>query len=265
MAGPFSSETVVEVALERAPLARVFAQARIPGMLTMQGSERERAFEAITAELGTDYPVSERLEELQVDPAASAGSNVRTGHLWRLRSGDDRWQVTVGETFVTLDVQKYRDRDEFIERLSAVLDVYGRVSGAPYTERLGVRYVNRLDDQADLLRIDQLMRPEAVGGLAVPRDERVVLARMLCESVYVVDTHLLLARWGLLPPGAVVDPVIPPAEFSSWIIDLDSFTEERQPWGPGLADTARTLATTAYRYFRWVVTDEFIETYRGAS
>ena len=264
MTGPFSSEPIVEVPLARAPLARVFAQARIPGLVTMQGAERERAFDAVANELGSDYPLLERLQQTVIDPLSLGSDQGRQNQMWRLRSGDDRWQVTVGETFVTLDVQHYRDREEFIDRLSRVLDVYGRASGAPYAERLGVRYVNRIDDQADLLRIAELLRPAAVGGLAVPRDERVVLARMLCESLYVVGDHLLTARWGLLPPGATVDPSIPPVEHSSWIIDLDSFQEQRLMWGPEVADTARALATTAYRYFRWVVTDAFIKTYGGA-
>lgn len=265
LSGPFEVEPVAEIPLSRSPLVRALAQVRFPHLVAMSQQNIETTVGFVVERLKDDYPILGEQREVQVTLTPEGVSQTQGGKLWQMRSPDEAWQVTLGETFVSLDTKDYSSRADFIQRLATVLTSIAETVAPPFAERLGVRYTNRIDDPSLLLRLEKLVRSEILGGLAVPRPEGVTLAHTMSESLYQINSRMLHARWGLLPPGTVLDPTLPTSKDSSWVLDLDSFIQVRSEFdATGLASAAAELASAAYRYFRWVVTDEFLKAFGGA-
>lgn len=263
--GPFGADPVEEVSLARSPLVRVLAQVRFPRLVAMSPQNIDTTIGFVVEKLKDDYPIFGKQREVQVTLTPDGVSQTPGAQVWQLRSPDDAWQVTLGETFVSLDTKAYTSRADFTGRLATVLARIAETIAPPFVERLGVRYTNRVEDSALLLRLQELVRPEVLGGIAVPRPEGVLLAHTMSESLYEIDSRMLHARCGLLPPGAIFDPTLPPAAGSSWVLDLDSFTQDRTTFdASALASDADELASAAYRYFHWVVTEEFLKAFGGA-
>jgi hypothetical protein len=84
---------------------------------------------------------------------------------------------------------------------------------------MGVRYINRVDDPHVISRLSMFVRPEVLGGLAMPGGE-LLLRHSISEATNRwANEEGLLARWAVLPP----DPSIPPVTSRSRILDLDVY------------------------------------------
>ena len=263
--GPFGSGAVDEVPLAQAPLVRVLSQVRIPKLVTMSGSDLAPTLDRVIHGLAADYPIVNVQHEQQITLTPGGIEQTPGQQVWALRSNDSRWQLTLGETYLTITDAAYTSREDFVDRLAHALTVFAEIVQPPYAERFGVRYINRIDDPAQLSsnRLRELVRPEVLGGLAVPLPPDVALAQALSDSLYIVGQRFLRARWGLMPIGAVLDPTVPSIASQSWVLDLDSFTQGQLPIDEQFTTVAADLALGAYRYFRWVVTDEFLSTFGG--
>ena len=263
LTSPFGDDPVEEVPLSGAPLVRVMAQVRFPGLTALADGD---AFDAFAKAVAGDYPILRNAHEVQV--LISPGGvtpQPTTGLVRRLLSPDENWQVSVSETFLALDTGAYPSRDAFCSKLESILGIFNETVAPPAIERVGIRYVNRLSEQAHLDRLGTLVRREVLGGEAVVRPDGVDLVHSLSESLYSVGERSLHVRWGTLPAGAVLDPTIPGVPTRSWVLDLDSFVVARfEPEAKQLGNEARRLAEQAYRYFLWVVTADFLKTFGGA-
>jgi uncharacterized protein (TIGR04255 family) len=261
---PFGTVPIAEVPLPRSPLLRALAQVRFPRLVAMSPQNIETTVGFVVEKLKDDYPILGEQREAQVTLTPEGVTQTPGARLWQLRSPDESWQVTLGETFVSLDTKAYSSRADFAQRLETVLAGIAETIAPPFSDRLGVRYTNRVEDSNLLLRIEELVRPEILGGVAVPRPEGVALVHTLSESLYTIGPRMLHARWGLLPAGVMFDPALPAAVGSSWVLDLDSFTQVRSSFDAAeLASAAEELAGAAYQYFRWVVTPEFLKAFGG--
>ena len=131
-------------------------------------------------------------------------------------------------------------------------------------DRLGVRYIDRVVGE-NLRDLPRLVRPEVAGIMASRLGEQARHA--ISENVFILPDSdaRLMARWGLVPAQATVDPAaIAPIEEPSWLLDLDSVNPETQLFDVGtVVSQARGLAERIYSFFRWVVTDEFLRRYGG--
>ena len=263
LSSPFGNEPIAEVPLGRSPLVRVVAQVRFPQLVAMVEPDISEAMLRIGRALAAEYPIYSQQHETILSLGPDGVTQTQGASVSQYRSGDDRWRVTVGQAFISLEDWSYTTRGEFVERLGAALAAFSGEIAPPYAERVGVRYINRIDDQPALDRIVELVRPEVLGGLAVPLTDGVALAQMLSESLYSAGDRWLLARWGLLPAGATVDPTLRASASASWLLDLDSFVQGRLPFDDTLGAVASGLAEAAYRYFRWVVSPEFLRMFGG--
>ena len=74
------------------------------------------------------------------------------------------------------------------------------------------------------------------------------------------------ARWGVLPPGAVLDPAIPATDAPSWILDLDVFSPGPDDFdAEKIAWLGRRYSERAYRFFRWATTGHLLNEIGGQS
>jgi uncharacterized protein (TIGR04255 family) len=188
------------------------------------------------------------------------------GRIWRLRSPDEKWQVSIGDTFIALDTSSYTSRDDLCNRLEEILTLFDELVDLPFVERIGIRYLNRVSDPDFIEHIEKYVRLEVRGGLATPLTNGVRLQHSLCDSLYSLDDlHSLQVRWGILPPRMVIDTSVPPVDTPSWTLDLDSsFTQKHEFDSNKVVAVTKDLADQAYRYFRWSITPDFLRRFGGS-
>jgi uncharacterized protein (TIGR04255 family) len=254
---PFDAEPVEEVHLARAPLVHVVAQVRFPKVLALA---TDAGVAPVQEALVHRFPVLQQDQTMGVLITPNGvTSQPQADTVWRLQTRDNDWQVSIGTSFISLDTTAYVSRADFCDRLVEVLEAFRKVVNPVIAERVGMRYVDRLDDPDQLSRLGELVRAEILGGYAVPLPDGVALRHSICESVFTGGDNQVLARWGMLPPNAVLDPVIVPSERQSWVLDVDVFRDVRMDFDHySLTELVREFADQSYRFFRWAVTDALL-------
>lgn len=256
--GPFDAPPPPSVQLQNAPLARVLCQVRWPE-LTRLLQEFEQIALAVGADLADDYPLFGRRHEANFVLGPNGISQSPGAVVFQWSTADSRFHVHFGHNFVTVETQKYTNKEELIGRLGRVLDVIARHVAIPKCIRLGYRYTNRVTADID---IRPLIRSEVRGGEAVPTRDGVEALQSVTETLYRVDEDLLLARWAQLPAGASVDPTLEALQIASWVLDLDAYHESPISFASrDITDFALRLAGRGYTFFRWSVTEEFLKTF----
>ena len=268
-AGPFSDVEIDDTRLASAPLAKVLTQLRFPGALgVLTGDRRVGSIAEALADAG--FPLFEegRQMNLQITP-----EGVRThegARLWTFQSAERAWQVTLTSEFVTLETTQYGHRNDMVERVEKLVDALGQVVNIPSVGRVGYRYVNRVENATrDDCRV--LLRREFHAGLAVPGDG--AMFTTVSEALYSLGHGStlegvrdgLLARWGALQPGQVLEPSIPPVASTSLVLDIDAFRHVDVAFeSNAIANHVTEMSVRAYRFFRWSVTPEFLTRFGAA-
>ena len=259
--GPFALNAPETIRLSSAPLERVLCQVRWPE-LTGFTQRFDSIGEAIGISLAGDYPLFAKRQEANfvIGPNGVAAQPGIFVYQWS--SADSRWGVHFAPTFLTIETSRYTSKEDLLDRLRKVLTSVRQHTSIPHYTRLGYRYTNRVTAVTD---INELIRPEVRGGGAVPLREGASVLQSVTETLYQVDEDRLLARWAQLPGGATIDPAIPPLDSESWILDLDSFSETAGAFDPEeIGETALRLAKRGYTFFRWSVTQQFLEMFGAA-
>lgn len=265
---PLRSLPTSEVHLPRSPLAQVVAQVRFPPILAIHGPETVAGFQEALREA---YPHLSKHQVHTIDLAVGPTPNVNQDVVWRLadRERDPRWQVSLGAGFVSLATTGYDSRRNFLGRLRAVVSAVEETFRPADTQRLGLRYIDRLTGDA-VERINDLVRPEILGIMRPSGASSSALAgsiaHVMTEAQFVArNDSRVQGRWGVLPPNATHDPdVLEPIADTSWVLDLDMFTSVPQPFtSEDLLTTATSFAECLYWLFREMVSEEFLSFYGG--
>lgn len=262
---PFGAEPLFEVPLTRAPLVQVLTQIRFPTQTVL--ALGDDVAKEVALKLSVEFPVFnvENQVEFTFSPDGGSRSSQGSAKVWRLGSKDESWQLAFTADFLTLSTSRYTNRDDFCARLGRTWDVFNSAVGEPLVQRVGFRYINRVDEREFLENIGRMVRPEVLGA-ALVGGATTPIARSLTENSYIRGDEGLLARWGVLPPGQTFDPfTLPPHSVVSWVFDLDASRgfPEGQPESGEVLSTVRQLSLDAYRFFRWSVTDEFLHYFGG--
>ena len=259
---PFSTDDVSEVPLKAAPLASVLAQIRFPREETLA----LRSSADMIRKLLEKYPIIDE-ERAQVITIGPSGPVMSTGGdvLFRLAEKSRKWRVTIAADFVALETTQYTSRHDFCRRLAAVADAVTKVAEPAVFTRVGVRYTNRLKDEA-LDRLDELVRPELAGVGSMPAHGGGSVTQVVTDMLFQFpeEDSQVHARWGLLPPGVSLDPGIEPVPVRSWVLDIDSAIGAPEDFESKAVEIAADrCARRAYVFFRWAVTDDFLASHGG--
>ncbi|MXZ53203.1 MAG: TIGR04255 family protein [Gammaproteobacteria bacterium] len=260
---PFG-EPVAEVPLPEAPLIAVLAQIRFPPIASIN----QQAFIGPFQErIRSSYPVLRQEQEVNVvlTPDGLNPASAPTP-LWRFfdRPEDPEWKVSLASSFVALDTRRYESRANFLQRLREVLDALGDTIAPTTFDRIGVRYVDRvqLDETTDLTG---LVRSQVLGMSTVEPGEDADLVHSLSEAEFRLRDATLRGRWGWLPANAQLDPLHgDPLSTPCWILDLDMYSTAVGEFdATRLTSTAERYTERLYRFFRWAVRREFLRRYGG--
>lgn len=256
---------MVEVKLERAPLARTLAQIRFP-RLTRLVAEKEVPLR-IAESLADAYPVFNEGHEMALTVTPDGISQTPAAEpLWQLVSADNSWNVSFGNSFLALHTSDYTHRGDFCERLQYVWQKFTALAPPPQIERIGFRYLNRVEDPDFIDELGAMVRAPILGGAAITTKPSLLISSLSENQFQLNENDRLHARWGILPPDAVLDPTLPAAKDRSWVLDLDSFRMYRRPSlssGIDVVDAVQTLSKAGYRFFRWSVTERFLRRFGG--
>lgn len=264
IANPFGA-VVPEVPLPNAPLVFVVAQVRFERVASIANEEFIAGFQEA---IRSAYPKMRR--EQQASVLIAPDGRVVTGEAgvaWRFDEHPERWQVALAPDSLAISTSSYTSRTDFVARLATVLGGAQQQLNLRFCERLGVRYVDRVTDDELLSRLSQLVRPEVMGIATVPPGEQgVERVHAFSDTTYRLpnDGASLHARWGSLPPQATLDPAVEPVDAPSWVLDLDAYSTDSEPFeARALAQRAEALCQRIYRFFRWTVKDEFLVAHGG--
>jgi uncharacterized protein (TIGR04255 family) len=222
---------------------------------------------AFARELSGDYPLFEETREVSLVLAGPTVSQQEqlTNPVWRLQTSDEKWLVTLGRGSLSLESLAYAGRRDFCDRLTRVAKLFIATARPPRFDRFGVRYINRVADSDIVERIPTLVRPQMIGAATLDLPDGTALNHSLLEFQVNHDAHTVLVRCGVLPAGTTIDPAVPATPLKSWILDIDSaLTGADAIQADDIEDSSWQLAERAYRFFRYIVTTEFIETFKAS-
>ncbi|MGC4154823.1 MAG: TIGR04255 family protein [Propionicimonas sp.] len=262
--GPFGAEVVEEIPLSRAPLALVLAQIRFPVPTVLVSPT---AASELAGRFADDYPAFDEQSEFSLLVGPGGVQERPTSQpIWKFTSEDDRWNLSIARTQVTLLTEDYTSREEFLTRFESAWAIFAGYARPHRVDRSGFRYVNQLTESNRVAPLDELIRPALMAGDAVPRASGAELSFSMNQAEFALPGEGgLTARWGSVPTGFVVDPSIQPTTERSWMLDLDAFGGPRPLRGFDARTQIGELAERAYRFFRWATTDRFIKEFGGAS
>lgn len=260
---PLAGPPPAEVPLPRAPLVRVLAQVRFPTQLAIHRPDAVAQFQERVRQA---YPILHEDRAFHVVGLASAGGEqtqeTRSVPNWRFFEKANQWRVSLAPDFVSLETTAYTNRAEFLSRLRLVLSAVEHVFDPQEALRVGLRYIDRVSG-AELGQVNTFLRPQILG---LAQTELAPFAQhFMTDTQLHAEEGKIQARWGFLPPRATIDPgVLEPIDAASWILDLDMFSADVQPFNADeLVGLTENFAKRSYAVFRWVVTPDFLRAYGG--
>lgn len=257
---PFNGVVPPTVKLPETPLTGVLAQMRFPEILSIAKVEYVAEFQERVRAI---YPLHHQDHNVFLE-FDQEGSKQKKLPIWRFFDEHRQWRISLSTSFIALETRAYKDRNDFVERLHFVLDGLAQSIKPTLISRLGVRYVDRIyGDKLD--RLNAYVRPEIRGMFN--NENAPFIERTFSEIVVSVDVGKMTSRSGFIPENQTHDPdLMPPISRPSWFLDIDVFQEFRnaEKFVPDdAAQIAMRLATRAYGFFRWAVSDEFLRLYGG--
>ncbi len=262
---PFG-QPVEEIALPQAPLIAVVAQIRFPPIASIA---REEFIGPFQERIRQQFPVLRQEREVSVvltPSGVSPGGDPRP--IWRFldRPQDPEWKVSLASSFVSLDTSNYESRADFLRRLRAVLNALAATVAPSTSDRIGIRYVDRVQlDDADV-DLKELIKPQVLGMTTVDPGGEANLAHSISDTEFQLGEATLHGRWGLIPPDTQLDPLHGDAVGTpSWILDLDMYTNKISDFDVNrLTSATEGFAAHIYRFFRWAVRPALLRRYGGS-
>ncbi|AKS23665.1 MAG: hypothetical protein C75L2_00650006 [Leptospirillum sp. Group II 'C75'] len=257
---PLIGAPPAEVPLKKAPLVRVITQIRFPAIASV---EKSSFIAPLQEGIKHDYPIM-RPEVSQGLFVEKGVAETRSNTIWRFFDQKEIWRASLGQNFLALETRDYTSRKDFIDRLRKLLTAFNTHVGTEMVDRLGLRYVDRVTEK-DFQHLPSMIRHDILGNLeGIPSS---IIRHSIRESLFIIgeESGEMLTRWGYLPPQATVDPTsIEPIDERSWLLDIDAFVPNTRPFDiEVLLRQTQKLGERIYSFFRWAVTDEFLDRYGG--
>lgn len=258
---PLFGEVPDRVLLSNAPLVRVLGQVKFPRIAKIAEESYIADFqEAIRGE----YPhfQGEAIQGLEI---FVVGNEVKQravpSFMWRFFDAQRLVRVSLAADAITLETAAYVSRDDFLARFEFLLSKLVETVRPSLVQRVGFRYVDRLGDQDDLAVLPTLIRPELLNVLQSGMVQHIDVS--MTEISGSTKEGKIIVRYGLAPPGFSHDPdMAPPIDLKSWVLDVDSYSTncDGQGFDPKmLCGELDKIAARAYAFFRWGVTERFLE------
>ncbi|MCG7572526.1 TIGR04255 family protein [Phaeobacter sp. CNT1-3] len=258
---PLFGEIPPRVLLENAPLVRVLGQVRFPKIVKISEESYIADFQEA---LRKEYPhfQSDVVKGVELNlTGEDLQHRIMSSVIWRFFDPSRAIRVSLAQDAITLETASYVSRDDFLERMGFILDCLSKSIAPSLVERVGFRYVDRLQGEDTLELLAQLIQPELLNVLQPNLTSKIDIS--MTEITGATAEGKLIARYGLAPAGFSHDPeVAPPVEVRSWVLDVDSYSTNcagQEFNAQMLHAELDKVAARAYAFFRWSITEEFLE------
>ena len=247
--------------LSEAPLVRVLGQVRFTKIVKIAEEPYIADFQEAVRK---DYPhfQSDVVQGVELNLAGQALQHkVVSSTVWRFFDPERVLRVSLSQDAITLETAKYVSRDDFLERLDFVLGCLEQTIGPRLVQRVGFRYVDRLQGEGLIGSLDKLIQPELLNVLQPNLTSNIDIS--MTEITANTKEGKLIARYGLAPVNYSHDPdMAPPIGERSWVLDVDSFSTgcaNKEFETKMLCAELDKVAARAYAFFRWSITDQFLK------
>jgi len=172
--------------------------------------------------------------------------------VWPFRDPEREWTVSLSSTSLALEAVQYLDFNDFAAELEAILAALHGVFSPRQETRLGLRYINRIEDErlekrgVSFFVNDELASPVGSGGLGQS------LLSSFCELRFRERESVVVLRHGLIEPNR-------------YLLDLDHFSDEVREFEP------KTITTRVKKYhdlierlFVWSLSERYLKDLRKA-
>jgi uncharacterized protein (TIGR04255 family) len=243
-----------------APLALVACQINFEPMLRLS----DPAFVAPFQEtLRADYPTVNRVAGLQLT-LGEGGLRAEPGEgsaAWAFVSADGTWQVSLGQSALTIQSKEHGSYEVLRDRFLSVLRAFLETSKPGARLRLGLRYINRFsfEDATSVENWRTLVRSELLGIAAATE---LVHADKVMHSFgqarLAQEESQMVVRYGFLEPGTMTHPEVTPPEGPHFLLDMDQFDARRveEIDVEGVRAELDGFHEDIHGLFRWALTDE---------
>ncbi len=247
--------------LDNAPLVRVLGQVKFPRIAKIAEESYIADFQGA---IRGEYPhfMNETIHGLDI---VLAGNEMKqrpiTSVIWRFFDSSEVIRVSLMPDAIALETAAYVSRMDFLSRFELILEKLVMTVRPSLVERVGFRYVDRLLDPDDLACLSDLIHPELLNVLQSGLMQHIDVS--MTEITGITKEGRIIARYGLAQPNFSHDPdMVPPVQEKSWVLDVDSYStdHERQEFDTKmLLIELDKVAARAYAFFRWSVTEKFLE------
>lgn len=219
----------------------------------------EDAAAGIWDALGRDeFPIFEPHKQQMVNVTfspAGAEQTVEVQQGWLIACADRSSAVTLLPSTVVVQTQAYARYSESLgARVSTVVPLFAKVTGASKVSRLGLRYVNRFRDAG--ARSPQFWRGLIDSSFAAPLQGG--LGDLVVAHQQQIQLKLDGTAWARINSGLLEEPG--PVPLFSFLVDMDVFREATLEYSDELvANHLRQLNRTAFALFTNVVADELLD------
>lgn len=174
------------------------------------------------------------------------------GSTWLFRDSERGWTVSVTSTSLGLEAKTYVDFEDFLGEFKQVLRDLEEVF-EPQTEvRLGVRYINRIEDERLLKRGIAFFVNEKLAG-PVGEELGNELQHSLCELRFRERETWVALRHGLIEP-------------TTYLLDFDQFVEGERDFSPNdIVPRVKRFHGLIERLFVWALSERYLKELKGAA
>lgn len=251
---PFTGDTNRKVRLDAAPLQLVIVQIQWPEH-TRLTSSFDTAVKSFSSEL-KGFPLANTASEAEFKISPDGIEQVQGGVSYEYSSADGIWTVHLNQKFLSLSCGAYPDYkfQDLLDKLEPILHAVHKCLGIEVISRVGVRYVNRVENEDNIADLNQHFKSEALGYQFLDVPEGITLHGSLSQALYELNGIALNVRSGLMAPGQTPDQALAPLEKRAWALDLDAFQVTNQRFSlNSVMETVGNLSDTCYDFFKYVL------------
>jgi uncharacterized protein (TIGR04255 family) len=240
------------------PLKAMLGQVRFPPILRIASVG---ALGDLQDDLRDEWPdfTQEQQISFVIGPAGQQEAQPGPQQIFRFTSADKAWNIVLAPDALTIETAgagEYSSYDEFAKRFRRVWDALQKHFAPAAVVRQGLRYIDHLEGDvgtsADWAR---LINPELMGALAGSLTEG--LEHAISEYRFRYGETILVFKHGIAPAG--------PENTPGYLLDFDYFTDQRSDdvSTEAVMERFASYHEQSYNFFRWCVTEEALETFRG--
>lgn len=261
---PFTNDAERSVYLDAAPLKLVISQIHWPEHAALSYS-----FDELAKSFGSKlegYPLSGTVEEVTYELTSEGPVQGKGLVSYQWTSPDEIWTVHLNPRYLSLACRSYEGYDfqDVLERLTPLAEMTDELLGITTIERVGVRYINRVEDGDLVAEIPQHFKPQIVGYQNLQLAEKIALQTSISLAQFSLGEIQLRVRSGLLAPGETPDPLLENLDTQAWALDLDAFSNVKCLYRPAtVMETVGKLSDTCYDFFKFSLLDEGEKAYGG--